>query len=91
MVHEFTAILAGAPELTDEALDRLWEAGCQDTSPGSFQGTTQITFHREAETLESAIESAIADIRRAGFDVARLETDVTAVIERFNAQLQGAA
>lgn len=33
----------------------------------------QIHFHREALSLEEAIGSALMDVRKAGFDVVRVE------------------
>jgi len=71
--HEFTVILAGISEITDGAANALYEAGCDDGSPGSCDGVVSVDFHRDASTLESAIQSAIADIRKAGFQVERVE------------------
>jgi predicted DNA-binding transcriptional regulator AlpA len=54
-------------ELTDEQLDALYEAGCDD---GSFSlepdGTVLGFFDREADTQEDAVLSAIDDVERAG-------------------------
>lgn len=72
--HEFALILA-QPEQSEEDADRLYEAGCDDGSICTCQGVTRIDFHREAESLETAIRSAVADVRRAGFQVARVEID----------------
>ena len=71
--HEFTVILANISEMSDEAANALYEAGCDDGSPGSCDGVTSVDFHRDAPTLESAIQSAVADIRTAGFQVQRIE------------------
>jgi hypothetical protein len=71
--HEFTVILAGISEITDDAANALYEAGCDDGSPGSCDGVVSVDFHRDAPTLESAIQSAVADIRKAGFQVERVE------------------
>lgn len=71
--HEFTVILAGISEITDAAADALYKAGCDDGSPGSCDGVVSVDFHRDAPTLESAIQSAVADIRKAGFQVQRVE------------------
>jgi hypothetical protein len=71
--HEFTVILAGISEITDEAANALFEAGCDDGSPGSCDGVVSVDFHRDAATLEAAIQSAVADVRKAGFQVERVE------------------
>lgn len=51
----------------DQALlDRLFEAGCDDALPGIGQtGRLALEFSREAESGQQALESAIADVRRA--------------------------
>ena len=36
-------------------------------------GVPQIHFHREAPSLEDAIASALAQVRKAGFDVVRVK------------------
>jgi len=72
-VHEFTLILTGITEITDEAAVSLFEAGCDDGSPGSCDGVVSVDFHRDAPTLEEAIQSAIRDIRKAGFEIDRVE------------------
>lgn len=65
-------------ELTDEQLDTLHEAGCDD---GSFSvepdGTVVAFFDREAPTEQDAVISAIADVEHAGIDarVLRVQAD----------------
>jgi hypothetical protein len=62
----FRLALAGIT-LTDEDMDALLEAGCDD---GTFSlerdGTVFGMFDREAETQEDAVLSAIDDVERAG-------------------------
>ena len=53
--------------------DRLFEAGCDDSSPGTFEGRAHTDFHRDAETLNEAIRSAVADVQKAGLSVDRIE------------------
>jgi hypothetical protein len=72
--HDFALILA-RPEESEEDVDRLYEAGCSDGSISTCGGVTRIDFHREAESLEAAIRSAVADVNRAGFQVSRIEID----------------
>ena len=63
--HEFTVILSGISEITDEVAIALFEAGCDDRSPGSCDGVVSVASHRDAESLEEAMGSAVSDIRRA--------------------------
>ena len=70
--YEFTIVLAGTPELTEELAERLFAAGCDDGSPGSCEQIVSIDFHRDAESLEEAIRSAIANVQASGCTVARV-------------------
>ena len=72
--HEFTLILT-TPEKTEEDANKLYESGCSDGSISTSDGVTRIDFHRRSASLEEAIRSATADVRKAGFDVARVEMD----------------
>jgi hypothetical protein len=74
-IYEFTMILSGVSELTVEMADALFEAGCDDASPGSRDGIVFIGFDREASSLGDAIGSAVNDVARAGFAVARIEVE----------------
>lgn len=71
--YEFTLILTGVSEITDDAAVALYEAGCDDGSPGSCDGVCSVDFHRDAASLEEAIQSAISDVRKAGFEIDRVE------------------
>ncbi|MBM82745.1 MAG: hypothetical protein CMJ78_19455 [Planctomycetaceae bacterium] len=73
--YEFRAILQGSPELTEALCDELFEAGCDDGTPGTCGGVFSIDFHRKADSLEAAIHSAIRDVRTTGHDVARIEIE----------------
>ena len=77
--YEFTLILKGRLELTEEIADELFEAGCDDGTPGTRNGMFTIDFHREADSLETAIRSAIQDVKAAGHDVERVEIDAGAM------------
>ena len=73
--YEFTLVLSGSPELTEDVADALFEAGCSDATPGTCEGVFSIDFTRQSDSLEAAIRSAVANIRAAGFDVERVEID----------------
>lgn len=73
--YEFTLVLKDDLELTEEIADKLYAAGCDDGTPGTCNGIFSIDFHREADTLEAAIRSAIANVKSAGYEVDRVEIE----------------
>ena len=73
--HEFVVLADGVPELNDATLDRLFEAGCDDATPGLRRGLLCLDFSREAATLQEAILSAILDVHRAGVGARVLRVD----------------
>ena len=77
--YDFTLILKGPLELSEDVADQLFEAGCDDGTPGTCGEVFSIDFHREACSLEQAISSAIANVRSAGYDVKRVEIEADAV------------
>jgi hypothetical protein len=79
--YEFRLILSGPLELTEEIADELFEAGCNDGTPGTCEGVFSIDFHREADSLEEAIRSAITDVKSVGYEVKRVEMEVEAVAQ----------
>ena len=85
-LHYFTIILKDLPEMTEAAASALFEAGCDDCTPGSRDGVSQVDFDREAASLEDAIRSAVRDIRRAGFEPARVEIDRDDLVELVESQ-----
>ena len=77
--YEFTLILKGSLELTEDVADALFDAGCDDGTAGTCEGIFSIDFHRKAESLEEAIRSAIANVKAAGYDVQRVEIEAKSV------------
>jgi hypothetical protein len=69
------SVLLTVAEVTDDDCDALYEAGCDDGTVVTREGVTYVAFDREAESLEAAIRSATANVRAAGFEVARVEMD----------------
>ncbi len=68
--HAFTLVLKFDP--SDAIADKLYSI-CQDGTLATIAGLSHIDFLREAENLETAIRSAIADARVAGIEVERVE------------------
>jgi hypothetical protein len=73
--YEFVVILAAGTDITEELADLLFDAGCDDGTPGARCGVPVITFSREADCLESAIRSAVADVQKAGCVVERVQIE----------------
>jgi len=48
-------------------------------APGTCDGVFSIDFHREADSLESAIRSAIAHVKSAVYEVERVEINADAM------------
>jgi hypothetical protein len=84
---EFEVILSGVDEMTEDISNALYEAGCDDGTPFSSEGVAAVGFTREAASLEDAIRSAIADVQKAGYSVARVESADQPVLLRINAEL----
>ena len=77
--YEFSLILKGSPELTEDIANQLFEAGCDDGTPGTCNGVFSIDFHREADSLETAINSAIKNVKSAGYDVEHVHIEAGAM------------
>ena len=74
--HQFTLVLTADPD--EQEADRLYGT-FNDGTISTIAGVPQVHFHREADSLEQAIRSAIGDVRSAGFDVERVETQPDAL------------
>ena len=77
--YEFSLILKGSPELTEEIADQLFAAGCDDGTPGTCNGVFSIDFHRGADSPEAAINSAIKNVKTAGCDVEQIQIEAGAM------------
>ena len=74
-VHSFAVTLAGPSELTPAMADAIFAAGCDDATPSSRGGVVRVGFDREAADLAEAVASAIRDVERAGYAVARVDVE----------------
>jgi len=73
MTHTFTLIADGPDLQADEIIDALFEAGCDDALVGQVDGIQYVDFDRDADTLEEAVLSAVADLESIdGVSVVRL-------------------
>lgn len=81
MSHEFTLVLT-APEVTDDQVNALYEAGLDDGAVSTSRGITSIDVARDADLLESAIRSAISQVNAVGLSVARVEIEANQIVHR---------
>lgn len=64
--YTFTVVLRDQTEMTEDLAEALAAAGCDDGLAGSSDGIAAVIFDRQAESLEQAVRSAIADVQKAG-------------------------
>lgn len=71
---EFTLVLGAkaSPDMPDLE-DKLFEAGCDDALVCAYGSTVYLEFCREATSAKAAINSAIRDVRSAGFNILSIE------------------
>ncbi len=81
--YRFTMYFRDLDYMSEELAEALYEAGCDDCTPASSDGRAYAGFDREATSLEAAIATAAADVRKAGVSVASvtLDNDEVAVLE----------
>lgn len=60
---------------TLDATDSLGNAGCTDASIRGYAEGMELLFDRAADSLQTAISSAIANVERAGFRVSKVELE----------------
>jgi hypothetical protein len=76
--HQFTLILTADP--SEDDADKLYGV-FNDGTISTIAGIPQIHFHREADSIEGAIRSALGDVHSAGFDVQRVEMEPSALLQ----------
>ena len=74
--YQFSLVLAGFSELSDEIEEALFQAGCDDALLGIREGTPFLDFDREAPSALEAVLSAIEAAERVqGVEVSRVGPD----------------
>ena len=67
-------------EVMDEICGRILAVGCDDSFLSARGQTYLLGFDREAESLADAVGSAIRDVEKAGYKVARIEVEEPATV-----------
>jgi hypothetical protein len=80
--HDFALVLAGIVELTPQAEDALFEAGCDDATLSVRAGRVFATFSRTAPSLKDAILSAIRDVKKANVGAAVFRVDICNLVSQ---------
>ncbi len=73
--YDFVVVLKGIDVIDDDLAEALYKAGCDDGTPFSSEGVASIGFSRNAESLESAIRSAVTDVMKAGCVAERVQIE----------------
>ncbi len=81
MSHEFTLVLTAA-DVTEDQVHSLFEAGLDDGTVSTSGGMTRIDVTRDADSLESAIRSAIGQVNTAGLSVATVEIEADQIVNQ---------
>ncbi len=69
----FEITLSNQTIASDDLAEATFEAGCTDATMASRDGVVTLIFDREAADLETAIASAIKQLRDAQCSVAKIE------------------
>ena len=72
--HEFTLVLTGIHQLTEEIEDALFEA-CDDATLAMRSGRPFLTFSRAAASVKDAILGAIGNVSKAGIGAGVLRVE----------------
>ncbi|WP_419915880.1 hypothetical protein [Candidatus Poriferisodalis sp.] len=76
--HTFTLIVDGPDLQAGELADDVFEAGCDDALLGRADGLQFADFDREADTLQDAVLTAVAELESIeGVTVVRLADEYT--------------
>lgn len=72
---DFTLLLEGIDDISQEVEDALFEAGCDDATISLRYGRIFLTFSRSAVSLKDAIISAINDVKESNIPASVLRVD----------------
>jgi len=73
--YEFSIIASGLDPQANDFESRFYDAGCNDATISFQKGHIIADFAREAESIDSAICSAVEGVEAAGAHVDRVEPD----------------
>jgi hypothetical protein len=74
--YEFSIIASGLDPKADDFEILFFNAGCNDATVSFQKGHIIVDFAREADSIDDAISSAVACMKKAGAQVDRIEPDL---------------
>ena len=80
--YQFSVIIPTlllTPEEILDATDALGQAGCTDASIRGHADGIELLFERLAESLQAALSSAVCEVERAGYRVAKIAMERDAI------------
>lgn len=73
--YEFIVVASGLDPKTDDFEQRFYRAGCDDATISFQKHHIIVDFAREADSIDSAICSAVDCVKAAGAQIDRIEPD----------------
>lgn len=81
-LYHFSVLIRDADKSMPDLEDKLFEAGCDDALICFYNQSVYLEFDRNAESAQAAVQSAIENIRQAGFfDLVLQESGVSSLSE----------
>lgn len=80
--YRFSVIVPSQPITDDETLDltdKLGNAGCTDASIRGHVDGIELLFERDADSLQAAISSAVAEVESSGYRISKIELERAAI------------
>ena len=80
--YRFNVIVPSKPLTHHEILDvtdALGNAGCTDATIRGHTEGIELLFEREANSLQAAISSAVADVESVGYQISKVELEREAI------------
>lgn len=74
-MREYIFTIHTGQDITLDQAHTIYEAGGYDALCSVINGRAQVSFSREAESLEAAIISAVAQLVKAGVPLIKFEID----------------
>ena len=80
--YDFTLVLDGISDVTDEIEDAIYEAGCSDATLSVRHRRVFLTFSRSAPGLREAIAGAVRDVESASIGAVVLRVDECGLVSQ---------
>ncbi|MFH1756079.1 MAG: DNA-binding protein [Candidatus Latescibacterota bacterium] len=78
--YDFTLLLDGVSEITDDIERSLSKSGCDDATLSARSGRLYLTFSRRAPSVKDAIVSAVNNVREADIGATVIRVDECSLV-----------